>query len=254
MKTLILQLTNKIKLQKYFTDCGVLSRRAAEAEIAAGKVKVNGIVAELGQRIDPASDKVEYRGRIIRPTVEERVCIMLNKPRGFVTTMSDEKGRPTVRMLTEGVHARVYPVGRLDMDSDGLLLLTNDGALAEKLTHPRHSIPKIYHVTVTGDVSDDILRTLNTPMTIDGYRLRPTKTRIYKKSERSCVLEMTLFEGRNRQIRKMCDTVGLKITRLCRVALGDIKLGSLPEGKWRRLTKDELSYLDKSLQISTSKR
>ena len=249
----------EIKIQKYFTDCGVMSRRAAEAEIERGKVTVNGSPATLGMRIRAGIDVVEYNGRPIVPMVDERICIMLNKPRGFVTTMSDEKGRPTVRMLTDGVHARVYPVGRLDMDSDGLLLLTNDGALAEKLTHPRHSIPKIYHVTVKGDVSDEILRTLNSPMTIDGYRLRPTKTRIHEKNERpcvqerSCVLEMTLFEGRNRQIRKMCDTVGLKITRLCRVALGDIKLGSLPEGKWRRLTKDELAYLDKALQASTSK-
>lgn len=246
----------EIKIQKYFTDCGVMSRRAAEAEIERGKVTVNGRPATLGMRIRAGVDTVEYNGRPIVPMVDERICIILNKPRGFVTTMSDEKGRPTVRMLTEGLHARVYPVGRLDMDSDGLLLLTNDGALAEKLTHPRHSIPKIYHVTVKGDVSDEILRTLNSPMTIDGYKLRPTKTRIYQKhekNERSCVLEMTLFEGRNRQIRKMCDTVGLKITRLSRVALGDIKLGSLPEGKWRRLKKDELSYLDKSLTSSTSK-
>ncbi|MBE6549008.1 MAG: rRNA pseudouridine synthase [Ruminococcaceae bacterium] len=246
----------EIKIQKYFTDCGVMSRRAAEAEIERGKVTVNGRPATLGMRIRAGVDTVEYNGRPIVPMVDERICIILNKPRGFVTTMSDEKGRPTVRMLTEGLHARVYPVGRLDMDSDGLLLLTNDGALAEKLTHPRHSIPKIYHVTVKGDVSDEILRTLNSPMTIDGYKLRPTKTRIYQKhekNERSCVLEMTLFEGRNRQIRKMCDTVGLKITRLSRVALGYIKLGSLPEGKWRRLTKDELSYLDKSLTSSTSK-
>jgi 23S rRNA pseudouridine2605 synthase len=243
----------EIKIQKYFTDCGVMSRRAAEAEIERGKVTVNGSPATLGMRIRAGVDTVEYNGRPIVPMVDERICIMLNKPRGFVTTMSDEKGRPTVRMLTEGVHARVYPVGRLDMDSDGLLLLTNDGALAEKLTHPRHSIPKIYHVTVWGDVNDDILRVLNAPMTIDGYKLRPVKTRIHEKKERSTVLEMTLFEGRNRQIRKMCDSVGLKITRLCRVALGDIKLGSLPEGKWRRLTKDELAYLDKSLQSSASK-
>ena len=125
---------------------------------------------------------------------------------------------------------------------------------AEKLTHPRHSIPKIYHVTVKGEITDGILRALNSPMTIDGYKLRPTKTKIHEKSEHSCVLEMTLFEGRNRQIRKMCDNVGLKITRLCRVALGDIQLGSLPEGKWRRLTKDELDYLDKSLQAAASKK
>ena len=229
----------EIKIQKYFTDCGIMSRRAAEAEIERGKVLVNGRPATLGMRIRAGVDAVEYNGKPIVPMVDERICIMLNKPRGFVTTMSDEKGRPTVRMLTEGVHARVYPVGRLDMDSDGLLLLTNDGALAEKLTHPRHSIPKIYHVTVKGDVSDDILRTLNSPMTIDGYRLRPTKTRVYKKDERSCVLEMTLFEGRNRQIRKMCEAAGLTVTRLRRIKIGPISVNGIAPGtKFEDLPKD----------------
>ena len=236
----------EIKIQKYFTDCGVMSRRAAEAEIEKGRVLVNGKPATLGMRIRSGVDLVEYNGRPIVPTVDERICIMLNKPRGFVTTMSDEKGRPTVRTLTEGVHARVYPIGRLDMDSDGLLLLTNDGALAQKLTHPRHSIPKIYRVTVIGRPDKETLAKLNSPMTIDGYKLQPVKVTVHTQNERETVLEMTLFEGRNRQIRKMCDSVDLKITRLCRIAMGNLKLGSLPEGKWRRLTKDELAYLDKT--------
>ena len=142
-----------VKLQKYFSDCGVMSRRAAEEEIKMGRVKVNGSVAELGLRIDPETDVVEYRGQRITRSGEEKICILLNKPRGFVTTLSDEKGRRTVAELVASVGRRVYPVGRLDMDSDGLLLLTDDGELANRLTHPRHEIPKIYHVTVSGEVS-----------------------------------------------------------------------------------------------------
>ena len=234
---------NEIKLQKYFTDCGVMSRRAAEAEIECGRVRVNGAVATLGMRITPNVDTVEYNGKPIVPSTDEKICIMLNKPRGFVTTMSDEKGRPTVTSLTADVHARVYPIGRLDMDSDGLLLLTNDGKLAEMLTHPRHSIPKIYHVTVTKNIDDATLTALRAPMTIDGYKLQPVKVNVISRSERSSILEMTLFEGRNRQIRKMCEQVELKITKLSRVALGSIRLGSLKEGRWRRLTKAELEYL-----------
>ena len=238
---------NEIKLQKYFTDCGIMSRRAAEAEIERGHVRVNGEVATLGMRIDPERDTVEYNDKPVIPTVDEKICIMLNKPRGFVTTMSDEKGRPTVRSLTEDVHARVYPIGRLDMDSDGLLLLTNDGRLAEGLTHPKHTIPKIYRVTVTKNITDAQLCSLRSPMRIDGYKIQPVKVNVLSRDELSTVLEMTLFEGRNRQIRKMCEQVGLKITRLCRVAIGDIRLGSLSQGRWRRLSKKELEYLYASL-------
>lgn len=232
-----------IKLQKYFSDCGVMSRRAAEEVIKKGLVRVNGEIAELGQRIIPNSDLVEYKGRRILPSDTERVYILLNKPRGYVTTLSDEKGRKTVTDLIKEVKARVYPVGRLDMDSDGLLLLTNDGDLTNRLTHPRHEIPKIYHVTVSGTVGDAKLTSLSSPMVIDGYEILPVKTRILATSKDSTTLEMTLFEGRNRQIRRMCEANDLKITRLCRVALGDIPLGALEAGKWRYLTPEEISYL-----------
>ena len=233
----------KIKLQKYFTDCGVLSRRAAEREIADGKVTVNGAVALLGDRIDPLCDEVRYGGKIIKKRTDEVVCIMLNKPTGFVTTLSDEKGRRTVAELTADLGLRVYPVGRLDMNSDGLLLLTNDGALANRLTHPRHEIPKIYRVTVKGEVSGEMLRALSAPMVIDGYEILPVKVDILKKCDGSTVLRMELYEGRNRQIRKMCEQVGLKIIRLTRVAIGELTLGALPSGKWRRLTEKEIDYL-----------
>lgn len=234
---------DSIKLQKYFTDCGVLSRRAAEEEIRAGRVTVNGQVATLGDRIDPERDRVEYRGKPLRPHNRERICILLNKPRGYVTTLSDEKGRHTVAELVSDLSTRVYPVGRLDMDSDGLLLMTDDGALTNRLTHPRHEIPKIYRVTVKGAPTEDQLRRLGEPMCIDGYEILPVKLRTVTASPSSTVLEMRLFEGRNRQIRKMCEQVGLSITRLCRIAIGEISLGDLPEGKWRRLSAAELAYL-----------
>lgn len=230
-----------IRLQKYFSDCSVMSRRAAEEKIKQGLVKVNGKLAELGQKIDPYVDVVEYDGKRILPVTDEKIYILLNKPRGFVTTLSDEKGRKTVTELLSGINTRVYPVGRLDMDSDGLLLLTNDGELTNKLTHPRHEIPKIYRVTVKERVTDELISKLREPMVIDGYKIMPVATKLVSKVPD--VLEMMLFEGRNRQIRKMCEQVGLNITRLCRVAIGDISLGSLEVGKWRYLTENEVNYL-----------
>lgn len=234
-----------IKLQKYFTDCGVLSRRAAEEKIRSGLVRVNGEIASLGLRIDPERDVVEYEGKRILLPQAERICILLNKPRGYVTTLSDEKGRRTVAELVADVGQRVYPIGRLDMDSDGLLLLTNDGALANRLTHPRHEIPKIYRVTVRGAVSEEQLHALNQSMVLDGYEILPVQTtRIsYRRDEEKTILEMRLYEGRNRQIRKMCETVHLSVMRLCRIAIGDIRLGTLPQGAWRRLSDAELEYL-----------
>lgn len=235
-----------IRLQKYFTDCGVMSRRAAEEQIRLGKVRVNGIVASVGDTVEPGVDKVELDGKIIIPMTEESVCIMLNKPRGYVTTMSDEKGRKNVSELVCDLGMRVYPIGRLDMDSDGLLLLTNNGALANKLTHPRHEIPKIYRVSVKGIPNAEQLKRLGSEMKIDGYKILPVKVEMISRArtpEESSVLQMTLYEGRNRQIRKMCDAVGLKIRRLSRISIGKIALGSLTPGKWRRLTKKEIDYL-----------
>ena len=233
----------KIKLQKFFSDMGIMSRRAAEVEISQGKVKVNGEVASLGDRIDPAADTVEYRGKRIVFREPEKIYVMLNKPRGYVTTLSDEKGRPTVTSLVKVGGARLYPIGRLDMDSDGLLLLTNDGDLTNTLTHPKHEIPKIYHVTVRGKVTPEDIRRLSSEMEIDGYNILPVKTEVIESDDKHSVLRMTLFEGRNRQIRKMCDTVGLVITRLSRVAIGSLELHDLPDGKWRFLSADEISYL-----------
>jgi len=235
----------KIRLQKYFTDCGVLSRRAAEEEIKAGKVKVNGIQAELGDKIEPETDVVEYKGRRIMPQKDEkRVYILLNKPCGVVTSARDEKNRTCVTDLVK-CGTRVYPVGRLDLNSQGLILMTNDGELTNKLTHPRHEIPKIYEVEVVGKVTTEQLNTLNSSMTVDGYVLLPVKTEFLSKDDRFTTLRMTLYEGRNRQIRKMCEQVGLKVAKLTRVAIGSIKLGDLQIGKWRYLTNDEINKLKK---------
>ena len=232
-----------VKLQKYFSDCAVMSRRTAEEEIKKGKVTVNGEVAELGLRIDPARDTVIYKGKKISPPKREKTYILLNKPRGTVTTLSDEKGRPTVISLLQGLNIRVYPVGRLDFDSDGLLLLTDDGQLTNRLTHPKHQIPKIYHVTVKGEVNAEQLKKLSSELIIDGYKILPVATEIIKKQPSSTTLKMTLFEGRNRQIRKMCALCELSISSLTRVALGNITLGNLPKGKWRYLSQEEIEYL-----------
>ena len=235
----------KIRLQKYFTDCGVLSRRAAEEEIKAGKVRVNGIRAELGDKIDPETDIVEYKGKRIVPRKEDKlVYILLNKPAGVVTSAKDEKGRICVTDLVK-CGTRVYPVGRLDLNSQGLILMTNDGELTNKLTHPRHEIPKIYEVDVVGRVTTEQLTVLNSSMTVDGYVLLPVKTEFLPKNEKFTTLRMTLFEGRNRQIRKMCEQVGLKVAKLTRVAIGNITLGDLQGGKWRYLTNDEIKMLKK---------
>ena len=233
-----------IRLQKFFTDCGILSRRAAEAAIRAGEVRVNGTPAEIGQKIDPVHDTVEYRGKPLSwQAASPKHYILLHKPRGFVTTLSDEKGRATVRELVASLGCRVYPVGRLDMDSDGLLLLTDDGALTERLTHPRHEIPKYYAVCVKGVPSEEQLAALNAPFVLDGYQTRAAKVMPIASERGSTVLSFELFEGRNRQIRRMCEQVGLQILRLTRTAIGRITLGDLAVGHYRALTPDEISYL-----------
>lgn len=241
----------KIRISKYFTDCGVMSRRAAEEEIKQGKVFVNGHVAGLGDKIDPEKDEVVWRAKPIKSAANEKICIMLNKPRGIVCTANDEKGRRNVTDLcrdvkdADGKRVRLYPIGRLDMDSDGLILLTNDGALANKLTHPRHSVPKIYHVTLKGKFEPESLSVLGEPVDLDGRLTMKARVRHVGGDEGTTVAEFELFEGRNRQIRRMCELHGVRILRLQRVAIGKLKLGDLAEGKWRKLTTYEVEYLKK---------
>lgn len=236
----------EIRLQKYFTDCGVLSRRAAEAEIAAGRVKVNGVVAEVGQKIHPGVDRVEYRGKpVLMPARTGHTYVMLNKPRGYLTSMTDDRGRRCVTELVADVGKRIYPVGRLDLESEGLLLLTDDGDLTYKLTHPRHEIPKIYHVKLSGDVTEEEIEALSQPIELDGYMTQPVEIELVSRRDNATTLRMTLYEGRNRQIRRTCAAQGFKVLRLCRVAIGDLKLGNLAPGKWRYLTRAQVEYLKK---------
>lgn len=238
----------EVRIQKYFTDCGIMSRRAAEAEILAGRVTVNGACATIGQKIDTERDVVIYNGRRVEPISDRHVYVMLNKPRGYVTTASDEKGRRCVTDLVADVGVRLYPVGRLDMDSDGLLLLTNDGELTNFLTHPRHSIPKIYQVYLKGRISPEKLATLGEGININGKMTRKADVRLIGLDNTSTLVEITLFEGRNRQIRRMCEDKGLDIVRLSRVAIGKVKLGNLAPGKWRKLNGDEVRYFRNAMK------
>lgn len=232
----------KIRLQKYLSQCAVASRRKAEELISDGKVKVNGRVAKLGDKINPKKDTVTVSGKKVVLN-KKHYYIMLHKPRGFITTMEDERSRKCVAQLVEDVGARVYPVGRLDRESEGLLIMTNDGELANALTHPSKHVPKTYRVTVRPDVTEEMLIKLATGVEIDSGLTAPADVRVIEKQEGRVVLEIILREGRNRQIRKMCEALGLEVARLKRTAVGSVKLGMLPQGKWRELSDDEVHKL-----------
>lgn len=230
---------NDVRLQKFMADCGVASRRKSEEIIEAGKVKVNGHIAHIGDKINPKKDLVTVYGKKLNKVTNMRY-IMLHKPRGYLTTVSDELGRKTVMDLLKDVNERVYPVGRLDKDSEGLLLLTNDGSFANALTHPRHNFAKVYRVTVRPAVSDEMLYKLRNGIEIDGRETAPCEVTVITQEQGRVVLEFILHEGRNRQIRKMCDAVGLEVARLKRTSMGSLKLGMLPQGKWRELNENEV--------------
>ncbi len=233
----------ELRVQKYISECALMSRRAAEREIEAGNIKINGEIATLGSKIDPKRDIVTYKGRKVTQKKVHKTYVMLNKPRGYVTTMSDEKGRKCVRELLCDVDSRVYPVGRLDMNSEGLLLCTDDGELTNILTHPSHEIIKTYLVRVSGVLSKEVFEKLSCPMIIDGYKIKPVKITRLSEDENSTLLKMELSEGRNRQIRKMCEECALSVLSLKRVSEGNLLLGNLPVGKWRYLTREEVAYL-----------
>lgn len=235
----------KIRLQKYFTDCGIMSRRACEKEIEAGNIRVNGIPATLGDKADPERDTVTLRGRIVRYVKKDGgyTYVLLNKPIGYVSTMNDEKGRPTVRDLVAKVPVRIYPVGRLDMYSDGLLLMTDDGALTNRLTHPSGEIEKKYLLKVAGEVGAEALTLLTLPIEINGKMTIPAKVDIKKNSKESTVLEVIISEGKNRQIRRLCENAGLKVLSLTRIAIGPVTDPKLKTGKWRYLEEDEVRKL-----------
>lgn len=233
---------NKIRLQKYLSECGIASRRKAEEYIEAGRVKVNGRPAKLGDRVDPKRDKVMFAGRRVVGQ-KKKMYIMLHKPRGYVTTLSDEKGRKCVSDLVADAGVRLFPVGRLDRDSEGLLLMTNDGEFANLLTHPSRHVSKVYRVTVRGQVTEEQLDQMAAGILLDGEKTRPCEVHVISKGEDRTVLHFTLYQGKNRQIRRMCEAVGLTVIRLKRTMIAGVKLGMLKPGKWRELNEKEIRHL-----------
>ena len=229
------------RLQKILSARGVASRRHSEEMIREGRVSVNGVPAALGDQADPEVDRIEIDGRPL-PAQEQYVYILLNKPRGYVTTLSDEKGRPNAAQLVANCGVRVYPVGRLDMDSEGLLLFTNDGEFANRLMHPKQEIKKVYDVWVTG-FHPGAERKLRRPIELDGYMIRRPEVKLLRSEGPKARLQVTIHEGRNRQVRRMCEAAGLAVTRLRRIREGNVSLGDLPAGKWRYLTPEELEAL-----------
>ncbi len=235
---------NKERLQKFLSECSVASRRKAEELILEGKVKVNGKVATLGDKVDPKRDKVFVRGKRVIP-VSNKVYIMLHKPRGFVTTMNDELDRKCVNDLVKDVGVKVFPVGRLDKNSEGLLIMTNDGELANKLTHPSSHVNKTYRVTVGGSVDDEKLEKLsNGTIVLDEKPVPPCDVFVADRKADRTVLIFIISEGRNRQIRRMCEAVKLDVLRLKRTEIAGVKLGMLPQGSWRPLNERELQRLN----------
>ena len=229
------------RLQKLLSAAGVCSRRAAEGYLTEGRVTVNGIPAELGQRADPEKDDIRLDGKPIS-CPERPVYLLLNKPRGYVTTLSDEQGRKTVAELVRDCGARVYPVGRLDLDSEGLLLMTNDGALMQRLIHPSGEIDKTYQVSVYGPVQGCAVR-LASLTNLEGEPIRSARVEVLRQTRQTAELSVTIHEGKNRQIRRMCAACGLTVKRLRRVREHTLELGDLPAGKWRYLTQEEVKAL-----------
>ncbi|MEA5056987.1 MAG: pseudouridine synthase [Anaerotignum propionicum] len=232
------------RLQKFLAEAGVASRRKAEELIAAGKIKVNGkVVMELGTKIDPKKDEVLYLDKEVSKKEVELVYIMLHKPEGYVTTAKEQFGRPGVMDLVRDVKERIFPVGRLDYDTSGLLLLTNDGDLTYKLTHPKHDVDKTYIAKLYGTPDDMDLQKFRRGVVIDGKQTKPAKMQIIEKGERQSIVEIIIHEGRNRQVRKMCEAIKHPVAQLKRVATGDLTMGDLPKGKYRHLTPKEVKYL-----------
>jgi 23S rRNA pseudouridine2605 synthase len=229
------------RIQKILSDRGITSRRQAEMWILEGRVTCNGEVCHLGQSADPEFDEICVDGKPIGEK-QEYVYIMLNKPRGYVTTLSDEKGRPNAAQLVADCGKRVYPVGRLDMDSEGLLLFTNDGAFANSLMHPKHQVNKTYLVLVD-EYSPERLRALEQPVTLDGYTIAKPEVQLVSAENSRARILVTIHEGRNRQVRRMCAMAGMQVNRLARIREGVLELGKLPAGKWRYLTEQELAQM-----------
>ena len=228
----------KQRLQKCISASGLASRRAAEEMISAGRVTVNGLPAKLGDSADPETDEICLDG-VPLPRPEEKIYLMLHKPRGYITTMHDEQGRPTVAELVSAVGVRVYPVGRLDLDSEGLLLMTNDGEAANALMHPSHVVDKVYHVEVSGAPLESAAEIIRSITDLDGERVSPAQVEIFDGRH----IAVTIHEGKNRQVRRLCAKAGLTVHRLKRVSEGDLKLGNLPPRDFRCLNEREIAYI-----------
>ena len=237
-----------IRLQKFLSERGIASRRKAEELIEAGKVKVNGRPVKLGDKVDPYKDVVTVGGKRVG-SAESPTYILLNKPRGYITTMSDEQGRKCVADLLKDVGARVFPVGRLDRESEGLLLCTNDGDFANAMMHPSAHVPKNYRVTLRSEITDEQLNRFHVGVMLDGRKTAPADIFVISEEPGRTVVEIVLYEGRNRQIRRMCEMMGLEVIRLRRVAMGGVKLGMLPAGKWRHLDPKEVKALLMAAQV-----
>ena len=233
---------DKIRLQKYLAECGVASRRKSEELIAAGKVKVNGVTALIGDKVNPKHDKVTVSGKKA-VSVKKNVYIMLNKPRGFITTMNDEHDRKCVAELVKDINTRVYPVGRLDRESEGFPIMTNDGEFTNALTHPSKHVSKTYRVTIRPTITKEQATEFRNGIEIDGRMTAPADLRVLETQENRTVVEVTIYEGRNRQIRKMFEALGIEVARLKRTKVGNLKLGMLKQGAYRHLTEDEVSSL-----------
>lgn len=240
-----------IRLQKVLADCGVASRRKSEEIIAAGRVKVNGQTAKVGDKVS-LKDKITLDGEPVSAE-KNKVYILLHKPRGFITTMQDEQGRKCVASLVSDLNERVYPVGRLDKDSEGLLLMTNDGDFANQIMHPKKHIPKTYRVTVRPSINDEQLNKIATGIVIDGRKTLPARVKVLQEEPGRVVLEIILYEGRNREIRKMCESLGLEVARLKRTAVGGVKLGMLKQGSYRELTSAEMKNLTNQTETTEVK-
>ena len=236
------------RIQKYISRCGIASRRAAEDLIREGRVTVNGKKAQIGDSIIPGVHRVAVDGHVLKESRRpEKTYIMLNKPRGYVTTLSDEQGRKCVAELVEDCGVRVFPIGRLDRDSEGLLLFTNDGEFSNMVMHPSKHVGKTYRVSVRPEVKPDQIEKLQKGVVIDGSLTQEAKVKQIPAESGKSLLQITIYEGRNRQIRKMCAAVGLEVIRLKRIAIGDLALGTLPVGKWRKLTKPEIALISKNV-------
>ncbi|QEK12192.1 rRNA pseudouridine synthase [Crassaminicella thermophila] len=232
-----------MRLQKYIAHSGVASRRKAEELIKLGRVKVNGkVIIDMGVVVDPTSDVISVDNKVIQ-LERNKVYIMLNKPEGYITTLSDEFNRPTVADLVKDINERIYPVGRLDYDTSGLLIMTNDGDLSYQLTHPKHEVKKTYIAKIKGIPNNKELHMFKTGIDIGGYITAPAQIEVLKKEREACLVKVIIHEGKNRQIRKMFDKINHPVTKLKRIAIGKITMDNLQKGKWRYLTDSEIKYL-----------